>query len=411
MTSACFRSAVASSLLLFGCATTPASPPEEPPLAGGAPLRSASTAVEGEGIDDPLLEARRAAVEAARAREERSPLVDGVELRVGDSYERDDHQIRALARVEIESPSEMRAEREALRAETRIEIARLDEATLERRVALCFPSVDALVHDERASIYVRFAERQRRLLEWNEDWRGSGVIDELSSARFEIDRRTKLATRRPPPIVEGDRMEMALPRIQTAAAPLDRSVERVREAVRAHHPAIAVRRATAEHYRLLAERSNARRMPKLRFVDVFYEHETERSRDGVGGQVSVEIPFGGRPRADIGRYHALARQQRLEVESIVEEQLAVSRQALEDVHDFESRADHWLELERLADRAEQVADRWWETRLAGPNQVAALLDDAFNARIAVLEARERAAGAGCALLAMTGVPLEVWPRQ
>ena len=42
-----------------------------------------------------------------------------------------------------------------------------------------------------------------------------------------------------------------------------------------------------------------------------------------------------------------------------------------------------------------------------PLQVAALLDEAFAARTAILDARERAAIAGCTLLAMTGVPPEI----
>jgi hypothetical protein len=392
----------AASLLLVSCATPAAPPPDPAPR-----IRAAEQGLEA----DPRVQAHRAAVEAAKAKQERSQLVDGLEVRVGDAFEEDEHQVRALARVKVRSPLEVEAERGALRAETEIEIARLEEASLERRVAQCFPSVEALVYGERAAIYARFAERQRRLLEWNEDWRRSGVIDELSGARFEIDSRTKLATRRPSPIVERARTELQLPAVGIAPTPLDRSLERVRSAVREHHPSVAVHRATADRYRSLAERASARRLPKLRFVDVFYEHQTERSRDGVGGQVAFEIPFGGESRADVGRYRALARQQRLEADAFVGEQLALSRQALEDLHDFESRAEHWIELEGLAERAEEVADRWWRARLARPSQVAGLLDDAFAARIAVLEARERAAAARCALLAMTGVPHEAWPRR
>jgi hypothetical protein len=88
-----------------------------------------------------------------------------------------------------------------------------------------------------------------------------------------------------------------------------------------------------------------------------------------------------------------------------------SLEALGELADFEARAVQWEELQALADAAEQVADRWWRDRLARPSQVAALLDQAFAARSAVLDARERAAIAGCTLLAMTGVPPEDWPRQ
>jgi hypothetical protein len=41
-----------------------------------------------------------------------------------------------------------------------------------------------------------------------------------------------------------------------------------------------------------------------------------------------------------------------------------------------------------------------------------LIDEAFAAaRSALLEAQERAGSAYCTLLAMTGVPVEQWPRK
>jgi hypothetical protein len=181
--------------------------------------------------------------------------------------------------------------------------------------------------------------------------------------------------------------------------------------VRDHHPSVGIRRATAERYRRLAQHARAQRLPGLLFVDLAYEHHTDRSINGVGGQVAFDIPFGRAENADVRRFNALERQQRSETYAIVEDQVALSLQALSDLHEFEVGAERWLELERLAGLAEQVADRWWKGRLAKPSQVAALLDDAYAARIAVLDARERAASARCTLLAMTGVPLGAWPRE
>ena len=40
-----------------------------------------------------------------------------------------------------------------------------------------------------------------------------------------------------------------------------------------------------------------------------------------------------------------------------------------------------------------------------------LIDEAFAARSALLEAQERAGSTYCTLLAMTGVPVEQWPRK
>ncbi len=57
-----------------------------------------------------------------------------------------------------------------------------------------------------------------------------------------------------------------------------------------------------------------------------------------------------------------------------------------------------------------VAERWWENRLATPEQVADLFDEAFDARSAVLDARAEAGLAGCRLLSATGVSAAAWPR-
>jgi hypothetical protein len=361
--------------------------------------------------DDPTIEAHRAAIDAALADEQEPKLVDGIELRAADDYLSGEHQVRALARVKVRHPIELRADRAVRNAQTEIEVTRLEEAALDRRVARCFPSVEALVAQQRAAIFAGYADRQKTLLDWNDDWRKSGVVDELSGARFELDSRTKLATREPLVAAEQPDPEMTLPEIGTRDGELDRSVERLRAIVREHHPSVELRDATAARYQRLVDRSRARRLPKLRFVDLSYEHRTDRSRDGVGGQLAFEIPFGGQERAEIGRFEALARQQRSEAEALVAEQISLSLEALNDIHDFESRADQWRELERLAVSAEQLADQWWKGRLAKPTRVSSLLDDAYAARIAVLEARERVASAGCTLLAMTGISLDAWPRR
>jgi len=362
--------------------------------------------------DDPALQAQHEAIDAARANEQRPKLVDAVELRAGEDYLAGEHQVRALARVKVKNPIELRAERAELRARTEIEVTRLEETSLDRRVALCFPTVEALVSDQQNAIFDVFAERQKVLLAWNEDWRSSGVVDELSGMRFELDSRIKLATRRPPLISQQPHADMQLPELAIGNdGELVRDAERLVEIVREHHPSVALRRATAARYERLVDRAHARALPGLRFVDLAYEHRTERSRDGVGGQLAFDIPFGGASRAEVARYEALGRQQRSEARAIVDDQVTLSLQALDDVRDFETRADELRELEQLATQAEQVADRWWKGRLAKPAQVAALLDDAYSARIAVLDARERAASAACTLLAMTGVSLDAWPRQ
>jgi hypothetical protein len=381
----------------------------------GAPASDPRQRVEAakRGLaDDPAIQARAAEVEAARAREQGEVLIDEIELRLGGEYENAEPRLRVLARIPVKRPAELRARREVLRAGTEEAVARLEEASLERRAELCFPSVDVLVHRVRVSIYGVYAARQKALLEWNEEGRSAGTIDELAAARFEIESRIKLATREParPPQVEG--VMPVLPEIEARPRGLVQAPQLLRETVRSHHPSAAVRRATAERYRALSDRARSQARPWLKFVDVSYQYESGGGGDhGGGGRLAFEIPLGARERADAGRYRALVRQEQSEEQRLVEEQVRRSLEALGELADFEARAVQWEELQALADAAEQVADRWWRDRLARPSQVAALLDQAFAARSAVLDARERAAIAGCTLLAMTGVPPEDWPRQ
>ena len=126
--------------------------------------------------------------------------------------------------------------------------------------------------------------------------------------------------------------------------------------------------------------------------------------------MAFQIPLGGKSYADVGRYAALAREQKDEAEGQIEERLEESLRALNEINNFELRSERWRELSALAVRAEEVADRWWRQRLASPEDVANLFDEAFAARAAVVDMRERAGLAGCTVLVVTGIPVEDWPR-
>ena len=388
-------------LVLASCAASP------PPM----PEQSERIARAQKDLEqDPTVRARVDAVEAAKAREARPMLVDEVEVRVGDNYMDDDHRLRVLARVPINRPSEIRAEKEVLRAETKMAVSRLEQTSLERRAELCFPAIEALAARSRQRIYERYAERQAELLEWNADWRASGMVNELSGARFELESRIKLATWEPTPAEATELDIFALPGITAGNGLLVRTPRLLRETVRNHHPSVALRRATAERYRALAERARARNRPWIKFVDLRYEYRSDDRESGVGGQLAFEIPLGGQ-LANAGRYDWLLEESRNEAVGLVEQQIAGSLQALAEVNEFEARREQWQRLLLLADEAEEIADRWWRERLAKPAEVAALLDEAFAARSAVLEARERAGNAYCTVLAMTGIPVEAWPRE
>jgi hypothetical protein len=374
----------------------------------------------GEEDAAPALRARRAGVEAARARENSAHMLDEFELRVGDEY-LDEHQIQIVARLPIRHPGEVRAQREIYAAEADMAERRLDEATLTRRAELCFPAVEAEARAVERAIYRAYASRQEELLAFNEEVERSGVINEVEASRFELSSRLRLTTRQPtfaPLPVAG---AAALPSLDSPDGSLVRSEATLREAVIGHHPSVALHRATAVRYEALAARARSRNQPWIKFVDLSYEHRSgesgppsdpdTHSRNGGGGRIAFTIPFGGTQKANSLRYSALVREQQGEAAARVEEQVLRGTQALQLLHDFEQRAERLRELVALADGAEEIADRWWESKLAKPSQVAALIDEAFAARSAVLNAREEAGVARCALLAMTGVAAEQWPRE
>ena len=258
-----------------------------------------------------------------------------------------------------------------------------------------------------------YATRQEALLEWSEDWRSAGTIDELAAARFEIESRIKLATREParPPQVEV--VMPVLPEIGARPTGLVRARPLLRETVRSHHPSAAVRRATAERYRALSDRADSEARPWLKFVDVSYQYESggggePRSRRPAGLRDSPRARASGPTRAAIGRSFARSR---AKSSTWWRSRYAAAWRPSASSPTSRPAPSSGRSCEALARAAEQIADRWWRDRLARPSQVAALLDQAFAARSAVLDARERAAIAGCTLLAMTGVPPESWPRQ
>jgi hypothetical protein len=359
--------------------------------------------------EDPTVQAGIAGLEAAQAREGADVLVDEVELRLRESHT-DRNEVRVTARVPIKRPSELRAQREVRRAETEVALSRLEEISLERRTELCFPSVEAIAYEERVALFEDYAARQRELLRWNKEWRAAGTINELSAASFELEGRVRLAAWEPPPAATTHRIHARLPSIEKRSTTLAADPGWMRETVRNHHPSVGVRRATARRYAALAVRERARQQPWIRFVDLTYEERTRDARDGYGGRLAFEIPFGASERADVTRYEALERQQKGEGEAVIQLQLAHGLHALEEIRGFEARSEQWLDLERLATGALEIADRWRRRRAARPNQVAQLLDEAFEARTTVLDARERAALAECTLLATTGIPIENWSR-
>ena len=104
----------------------------------------------------------------------------------------------------------------------------------------------------------------------------------------------------------------------------------------------------------------------------------------------------------------MAQQELHRADAALDEQLQESLEALAALRAFEVETARLSELEDLASRADEIADEWTRDRLAKPASVASLLDEAFAARNAIVDARERAAQAHCTLLVMTGALSDSW---
>ncbi|MFP6654480.1 MAG: hypothetical protein VCB25_02555, partial [Myxococcota bacterium] len=78
--------------------------------------------------DDPLIQAHRAGVEAARAREDAPSTLDEFQVRIREGYDEQENDVRLTTRVPIKRPGETRAQREIFRAETELAVSELEEA-------------------------------------------------------------------------------------------------------------------------------------------------------------------------------------------------------------------------------------------------------------------------------------------
>jgi hypothetical protein len=385
----------------LGCATTP-----EPALERHPEI--AAQIAEAGLQDDPAVEAARERLEAAIAAEPSDVAVDGVEIRAVVAKEEFD-TVGALVRLPIANPMEINARRETRRAETELALAELAEVTHTQSLILCEPSVRHLALEEHKRIYERYAERNRALLEWNEELGRAGLLDEVRVRRFDLASRVRLATRDPNSIpsplalLGSDRIVDVLPEPSSKAPLLRSDRESLHEHLMSHQPTVGVHRASRKRLEALAQTESAKRLPSLRFVDFGFEPVVSPGQTrSWAARVAVDVPFGRAASATRKQYEALARAEVSDEREVVARRVDEAWWAISEINAFRREGQRWLDLAALADSAEELADRWWQDRLTNPGEIANLLDSVYSARLAVLDARERAGLADCAMIAATG---------
>jgi hypothetical protein len=228
--------------------------------------------------------------------------------------------------------------------------------------------------------------------------------------QFEIEREVRLADNLPEPEPVGEARTAVLPAVGGLPRPLSKNHELLRRLVGDQHPSIAVRNATAARYAAMSERAQLAGRPWFDFVDLGYTADQGR-QDEISAQIAVRVPIGSTSDASAGRFRALERASLHEANQVLEDEVRRALEALEEIEHFQHNTARWQALMNLAERAEEIAERWWSERIAGPPTVAAFLDRAFEARQSVLLARKRAGLASCELIATTGVWIDDWPSE
>jgi hypothetical protein len=293
-----------------------------------------------------------------------------------------------------------------------VALARLEETALERRAELCSAAVEFEVERERIAIYRDYSGLKREILAWSEQMRSSGATDRAVAIGFELEQRVGIATLEPLSVREEGTYAKGLPTLEPTPGRLVRTRELVHQLVSAHSPSVSVHRAMAKRHRRQSQQAHNASYPSLRFVEVFYDvYDSSTDESNLGAQMAVSIPLGRESQARAGRFRALDRSQMNEGRSEVLRRTEEAVRALAVLDHFETNRERWKEISTLAREVSAAAQERLQQRLVRPSRVASLLDRAYAARTAVLDAREKGGMARCVLLATTGVGLEDWPRE
>ena len=395
--------------VIWGCARPPASDFSEHQAAVEASIASAGLS------NDPRVGAALSDLEAALARENDRVLVDSVELRAAAVTEKEKTRMDALVRMPIGNVLEFSALRDARRADSQAALAELSGTILASRVERCFPSLEYQVDKERAAILVEYLRQYRALLDWNEQLRRVGLVNEIQWSRFRLASQVKLAKRSISPSLKlietygPEQLVNVLPPVQPGLDPLDDDEVALRARLSKHQPALEVLRAKELRYEAMARGASMARLPSVRFVDFGFEPVVSAGEDReYTARIAFDVPFGRESAARTRRYRALARAEANDQRSVLDERVRASLVAIDEINRFRERAKYWNDLTSLAGASEKVAARWWQERRSDPQEISRLLDTVFSARSAVLGARERAGAASCSLLAASGLAPASW---
>lgn len=369
-----------------------------------------STVREGpaELRDDPTVRAAREEAEAAEAARGEGSVLRTAELRarapidapLGSGIPDDDgrRMLELAARLTLDSPFAVAAERRAAAAEAEAAWARLERVAADRRSALCAQGVEAGRADEQR----RLAEATlAKLAPLAEALAGDPAQHEAHAQllRFRVRAR---------PRPSSGALLLPLPALPEAAPALDRAPETILTRVRAAPGAAeGLHLARAEEAR--ADEAFHAAMPKLGYVEAGLEPGALDVLAGTVGRIGVEIPLEGFAGEEVAGRRASAA--RASAEAAERARLQAAAAALATLARFEENGPDLRALEASAALGERLAVEGLGNGALSSADALSRFTGAFSARETILDARAEAGEARCALEAATGVAPAGWPRR
>lgn len=322
----------------------------------------------------------------------------------------DDGDARVAARLRLERPFRLSAERDGLSAERDAVVAEGDAAATEGDLELCRAGVQAQARTEERDLFEPYQAALREVLRWAQEWEQAGSLDPVSALRARLFVERHLIEDEPAPLLQAEKPLRPMPEVELAPSEdlLDLRADTVMGKV-SSRPHVAAHLARARRHQHLATAERRSRMPWFDFVELGTTLDAA-GEPATQARVAISIPLadGARGRAEgqveLERAERLsARARALELGEIVVQELRVLSR-------FELRAAAMRNLLTLADLSEKKARSLLEARADKPEQVAQLLRDAHAARVAVLRARKDAGSSSCVLSFAAGTSYEQWPR-
>lgn len=314
-------------------------------------------------------------------------------------------------RLQLDRPWSVAALSRSLRAGADQSQFLAQVARAESEAAMCEESVHARALAERRTLLEQRKQRLELALAWIDAFREGGGLDPVTVERAGLIVRRHLLEREAEPVAY--RMHPTLGALPDVIAvpqgALDRDPQRIFEGIHEAHPKVRAQLFEAKRQTELGKAERSQYVPWFDMVEVDYR----RRGDGLNGmqaQLAVGIPLDDGSRGRARRADALSRSAELEAEGVAATLTHHAEVALSALDAIEHDAEQLKRLKDDAVRADELAARLLQGREGPPDRAVQLVVEAHSCQAAIIDAKERAGEAACALKLSTGRDYTSWPR-